>query len=67
VYATAGGPGAALAALLTGLVVTLLGEHVLELEAPFLSATAASLVVYFGVALVERRFAAANPRAEPVL
>jgi SSS family solute:Na+ symporter len=67
VYAKAGGPGAALAALLTGLVVTLLGEHVLELEAPFLSATAASLVVYFGVAWVERRFAAPAPRAEPVL
>lgn len=67
VYAKAGGPAAALASMLTGLVVTLLGEHVLELEAPFLYATAASIVTYFGVALIERRLATPTARVEPVL
>jgi solute:Na+ symporter, SSS family len=67
VYAKIGGPAAALAAMITGLVVTPLAEHVLELDAPFLCAMLAAVVAYFGVALVERRLAAPASRVEPAL
>jgi Na+/proline symporter len=67
VYTKLGGPAAALAALLTGLVMTPLAEYVFELDAPFLCSTLASALVYFGVALVERRLASPTPRVEPAL
>jgi Na+/proline symporter len=49
-YSGYGGPRSALAALGTGLVVTPLGEYVLELKAPFLTSVASALLAYLLVA-----------------
>ena len=50
-----GGAPSAYAALLSGVGVYLLGEHVLELSASYLTSLAAALLAYVGLGLVSRR------------
>nr|VFK79015.1 MAG: transporter, SSS family [Candidatus Kentron sp. SD] len=50
-----GGPTAALLALAAGVVGTILGEYVFDLDAPFLTSLGASFVAFVGVALVRFR------------
>jgi Na+/proline symporter len=52
-YCGFGGPIAAVATLAAGMVLTLIGDYVLELEAPYLAAVAGSALVYLIVAAVE--------------
>lgn len=56
-----GGPKSALAALLVGLVLWLLGRYLGLGPAPFLTSMAAALVVYVAIALLERRGEARRP------
>jgi len=51
-----GGPRSAIAALACGLVVWLLGRHVIELPAPFLCSVAAAALAFAIVAVLEARF-----------
>ena len=48
-----GGPRSAIAALTAGLVVWLLGRHLLDLPAPFLCSVAAAALAFVGMALME--------------
>lgn len=50
-----GGPRSAVAALVTGVAMWLLGRHALPIAAPFLASMAAATLVYVAVALAERR------------
>ena len=57
-----GGPRSAIAALTSGLVVWLLGRHVIELPAPFLCSVAAAALAFAVVAVLEARVTAGgNP------
>lgn len=48
-----GGPHSAIAALTAGLVVWLLGRHIVDLPAPFLCSVAAAALAFVGVAALE--------------
>jgi Na+/proline symporter len=56
-YSRAGGAVTAWATLLAGVVFTLAGSYVVELEAPYLAAVAGSAATYAAVSAIERRSA----------
>ncbi len=58
-----GGPGAAVASLLCGVVSWVAGAHLLELPYPYLTSLAAALLAYVGVGFMTREPAAARAPA----
>jgi Na+/proline symporter len=52
-YTTRGGPASAMASLLTGVGMWVVGSYVLKLPGAFLASVAASILAYAGVALIE--------------
>lgn len=55
-----GGPLAALASLVTGVAMTIIGDHILAWDLSYLKALAACVIVFTGVGIAEKRFLASR-------